>query len=120
MPVVLVLARTGDGRIVYTRRSDWPEGAWGLVSGFVEVGETAESAAVREVGEETGIAAREPRIVRTVASGDLLLICVVVEIEDAVPRVASDVDEVTLRKPDLALTPPNWEARRFIEDQFRG
>ena len=86
LPVVLVLARTDSGKILYTRQPGWPEGAWGLVSGYVEVGETAEQASVREVREESGLAARSPRLVGTLPYGELLLIWIEVHVEDIDPR----------------------------------
>jgi len=118
LPVVLVLARTESGKILYTRQPGWPDGAWGLVSGYVEVGETAEQASVREVDEESGLAARLPRLVRTLPFGDLLLICVEVDVDDLAPRAGSDVEAVRLRRPELGLTPADWPARTFIEAQF--
>jgi ADP-ribose pyrophosphatase YjhB (NUDIX family) len=116
LPVVLVRARAPSGRILYTRRRDWPEGAWGLVAGFVEEGETAEAAAVREVEEETGLRGRSPRLLRTIAQGDLVLICVEVEIDDKEPKAAADADEVRLTHPDRALTPEDWPARTLVEE----
>ena len=118
LPVVLVLGRTESGKILYTRQRGWPEGAWGLVSGYVETGETAEDAAVREVEEESGLAARSPRLVRTLPYGDLLLIWIEVHVEDAAARAGSDVEAVSLRPPDLGLTPADWPARAFIEAQL--
>jgi len=118
LPVVLVLASTATGKILYTRQRGWPEGAWGLVSGYVEVGETAEQASLREVQEESGLTARSPRMVRTLPYGDLLLICLNVSVEDIPPCAGSDVEAVTLRLPDLDLTPDGWPARAFIEDQL--
>jgi 8-oxo-dGTP pyrophosphatase MutT (NUDIX family) len=89
LPVVLVLAHAPDGRIVFTRKSDWPAGAWALVAGFIEVGETAEAAAIREVAEEIGLIATQPRVVRTLARADQLLVYVEVAI-DGEPRAGSD------------------------------
>jgi ADP-ribose pyrophosphatase YjhB (NUDIX family) len=111
-----VRARAPSGRILYTRRHDWPEGAWGLVAGFIEEGETAEAAAVREVQEETGLQARSPRVLRTIAERDLVLICVDVAIDDGVPRAAADADEVQLAHPDRVLTPEDWPARSLVEE----
>lgn len=45
-----------DGDIVLIKRGIEPfKGMWALPGGHVEVGETVESAAVREAGEETGL-----------------------------------------------------------------
>jgi ADP-ribose pyrophosphatase YjhB (NUDIX family) len=110
-----VLARSPHGKVLYTRRRAWPPGAWGLVAGFVEIGETAEAAATREVEEESGLRARQPRLLRTITHGENLLICVAVEIDDGSPTPGSDVDEVRLCVPDPALTPEGWPARSVVE-----
>jgi 8-oxo-dGTP diphosphatase len=43
-----------DGRIVLIERKNYPPG-WAIPGGFVDVGETVEHAAVREMREETGL-----------------------------------------------------------------
>ena len=53
LPTADVLIEVGD-RIVLVRRKHPPEG-WAIPGGFVEVGETVETAAVREAFEETGL-----------------------------------------------------------------
>jgi NAD+ diphosphatase len=115
LPVVLVLAHAPDGRIVFTRKHDWPSGAWALVAGFIEVGETAEAAAVREVAEETGLNGTRPHVVRTLSRDDQLLVYVEVAIEGD-PRAGSDVDEVTLAKADPERVPKGWIARELVDD----
>src|SRR5438093_5503003 len=115
-PAVLVRARAPSGRVLYTRRRDWPDGAWGLVAGFVEEGETAEVAAVREVEEETGLRARAARLLQTIVQQDRLLICVAVEIDDQEPRAGPDADEVRVAHPDRGLTPEDWPARQLVEE----
>lgn len=113
-PVALVLARAPSGRIVYTRQRGWPTDAWGLVSGYIEVGETAEAAAVREVAEEIGLAARDPHVIKTLTYGNLLLVVVRVEIDDGELRVGSELEGAMLREPDLALTPAEWPAYSVV------
>ena len=45
-----------EGKYVLIKRRNQPfQGKWALPGGFVEVGETVESAAVREAAEETGL-----------------------------------------------------------------
>jgi NAD+ diphosphatase len=53
-PAVIVLVRDGD-RVLLTRKAFWPKGRFGLVAGFVDVGESLEGAAAREVREEVGV-----------------------------------------------------------------
>jgi NAD+ diphosphatase len=120
LPVALVLAHSPSGRILYTRQRGWPENAWGLVAGYVEAGETAEAAAVREVREETGLAARSPRVLRTLSWRDLVLVVVSVEIDDGDLTVGSELEAAMLAEPDLALTPPEWPAYAVIAEHTGG
>jgi hypothetical protein len=72
---------------------------------------------LREVEEESGLTG-SPRLVRTSAYGELLLVWVEVHVPDGVPRAGSDVEAVDLRRPDLGLTPEDWPARAFIDAQL--
>ena len=45
-----------EGKILFQRRSD--NGKWGLIGGLLEMNETYEEAALREVREETGLEIR--------------------------------------------------------------
>ena len=42
-----------DGKILFQRRTD--NGQWGLIGGLLEMNETCEQAALREIREETGL-----------------------------------------------------------------
>lgn len=53
-PVVIMLVTRGD-RLLLGRSPGWPDGMYSLLAGFVEPGETLESAVRREVWEETGV-----------------------------------------------------------------
>lgn len=53
-PVVIMLILR-DNKLLLGRNGNWPEGMYSLLAGFVEPGETVESAVRREVFEESGI-----------------------------------------------------------------
>ncbi|MDP3177148.1 MAG: NAD(+) diphosphatase [Spirochaetaceae bacterium] len=53
-PAVIVLVRK-EGKVLLARNARFPAGRFGLIAGFVEIGETLEEAAVREAREEAGI-----------------------------------------------------------------
>lgn len=54
-PVVIMLVEHGNS-LLLGRSPGWPQGMYSALAGFVEPGETPESAVAREVMEETGIA----------------------------------------------------------------
>jgi len=59
---ILAMVRRGD-RFLLIRRAKAPnQGRWGFPGGVQELGETVVEGALRELGEETGIAAGNPRI----------------------------------------------------------
>ena len=53
-PVVIMLITRGNS-VLMGRSPGWPEGMYSLLAGFVEPGETIESAVRREVVEEAGV-----------------------------------------------------------------
>jgi NAD+ diphosphatase len=54
-PAVIVLVTDGADRCILGRQPTWPPGRYSTLAGFVEPGESAESAVVREVLEECGV-----------------------------------------------------------------
>ena len=57
LPVVAALVER-EGSMVLARNHAWAEGVFGLVTGFLEAGETPEAAVAREVKEELNLDAR--------------------------------------------------------------
>jgi 8-oxo-dGTP diphosphatase len=54
-PVAAVIVKKGDKVLLVKRGIEPGKGLWSLPAGFLEVDETAEEAAVRELEEETGL-----------------------------------------------------------------
>ena len=54
-PAVIALLLDDEGNALLGRQTRWPEGAFSTLAGFVEPGESAESAVIREVAEEVGL-----------------------------------------------------------------
>jgi NAD+ diphosphatase len=61
-PAVIMLVHDGD-RVVLGRQAAWPPGRFSILAGFVEPGESAEGAVVREVAEEVGLRVTDVRYV---------------------------------------------------------
>lgn len=62
-PAVGVMLLNHEGRVFVGQRIDSTQEAWQMPQGGIDDGEDAEAAALRELGEETGIEARHIRIV---------------------------------------------------------
>ncbi len=56
VPVVAAIIEH-EGMVLLVRQPDWPEKMFGLVTGFLERGESPEQGVVREVAEELGLQA---------------------------------------------------------------
>jgi len=59
-PSMIVLIKNGD-KILMSRSPHFPTGAYGLIAGFVEVGESIEDTVHREVKEEVGLTIKNLR-----------------------------------------------------------
>jgi len=62
-PVVIMLVTRGDDEVLLGRQAAWPPGRYSALAGFVEPGESLESAVAREVREEAGIEITAPRYI---------------------------------------------------------
>jgi 8-oxo-dGTP pyrophosphatase MutT (NUDIX family) len=122
VPVVLALAATSSGKVLYTRQSGWPPGHWGLISGYVEQGETVEEAAQREVREESSLEPRNPRVVGSSPWRNELIVCVEVEIDDGVPILGGEpgLEAVELAEADAGRIPEGYPAHQFLATWLAG
>ncbi|MCY3590847.1 MAG: NAD(+) diphosphatase [Acidobacteria bacterium] len=131
-PAVIMLVHTvaGDGgSCLLGRQASWPPGMFSALAGFVEPGESLESAVAREVREETGIAVETVRyhssqpwpfptsimlgFYATSPGGDVQVDTE--ELEQAVWATRSEL-EYALRAREVRLPPPFSIARRLIDN----
>ena len=63
LPAACCFVQREDGALLFAERGVEPcKGMWSLPGGFIEVGETTEEAALRELHEETGLRAQGLRL----------------------------------------------------------
>lgn len=115
-----------DGKLVAVIRRNPPfQGMPALPGGFVELGETVETAVVREVREETGLATRIARLVgvysdpRRDPRGHTVTVAYALERIGGELRAASDAREIVLLDPD-ALPPMAFDHAQIVADWRKG
>ncbi|MBI4346978.1 MAG: NUDIX domain-containing protein [Elusimicrobia bacterium] len=114
VPVVIALAATPDGDILYARYPSWPDGHWGLIGGYIEQGETAEQAAVREVFEESGLKATDPHVVASAQWRGELLVFVTVKIDGHPVSPSGAPEIVELGQADPTRIPAVHPSHDFL------
>lgn len=115
---VAVVITDGESVLLGRRAQGMRTGQWSMPAGFVDRGERVESAAEREVFEETGLITRVSRLVTVVSEADNPVVLLVFEAEvervelkateemselrwfgpSALPELAFDHDADILRK----------------------
>jgi NAD+ diphosphatase len=131
-PAVIMLVTDPDDRCLLGRNAAWPERRFSILAGFVDPGESAEQAVMREVHEETGIVVENVRYVgsqpwpmpRSLMLGYRAH-------APAGQQIKTDDQELTeaiwfsraellaaLEARELAIAPPVSIARRIIESWY--
>ena len=112
-PTATLICPKGDSILLGRRAFDPGKGEWGLPGGFMELNETLEEAAQRELKEETNLDGKVTKILGTCSHygsvfGDILLIGLVVQINDwSIMNEGDDIYDLQFfdldNSPDLAF-----------------
>jgi len=112
-PTATLICPKGDSILLGRRAFDPGKGEWGLPGGFMELNETLEEAALRELKEETNLEGKVTKILGTCSHygsifGDILLIGLVVQINDwSIMKEGDDIYDLQFfdldNSPDLAF-----------------
>ncbi|MEI5905558.1 NUDIX hydrolase [Bacillus spongiae] len=62
-----------EGKILLQQRRH-PNGAWGIPGGLMELGESTEEVAIREIFEETGLAVRDLQLINVYSGSDQFIV----------------------------------------------
>lgn len=131
VPAVSALVFRGDAVLLVKRRDEPSRGLWSPPGGSLELGETAEQAAVRETAEETGVRVRALKVadVRDVILKDpegrvrwhYVLFGVLCEWVSGEPFPATDAENARfIPLPELGEYDLNPTARDVVERVSRG
>jgi NAD+ diphosphatase len=133
-PAVIMLVADPEDRCLLARNAAWPGLRVSILAGFVEPGESAEQAVVREVAEETGITVTNVRYLGSQPWPMPRSLMLGFRADAPAGQViAVDHDELAeahwfsredllaaIEARELALPPPVSIARRIIEAWFGG
>lgn len=95
-PVGCAVPRDAEGRVWLARRGHEPgKGRWSMPGGFVDLGETVETAILRELAEEMQVEAEIGALVGVYSRADDRVVVIVFEATLAgTPRATSEAPEV--------------------------
>ncbi len=133
-PAVIMLVTDPDDRCLLARNAAWPGRRVSILAGFVDPGESAEQAVIREVAEETQIKVTNVRYVgsqpwpmpRSLMLGFRAEApagqAIVVDRDEIAEAHWFSRDELlaAIKAREIALPPPVSIARHIIEDWFGG
>ena len=122
VPTVDIIIEIGEGRIVLIRRKNTPLG-WAIPGGFVDYGESLETAALREAKEETSLDVELTEQMHTYSKPDRdprhhTISTVYIARAEGTPRAADDAADVGIFSEDSLPEPIVFDHRDIIRDYF--
>jgi NADH pyrophosphatase NudC (nudix superfamily) len=114
-PVVAAIVQQGD-EVVLVRNRGWPEGWFGLVTGFLEAGEKPEEGVLRELREELGLEGEIRELVGVYAFTQRNELIVAYHVEARGELVLGDELEAFKRVPLAKLRPWPFGTGEAVRD----
>jgi ADP-ribose pyrophosphatase YjhB (NUDIX family) len=123
LPTVDLIIESGDG-IILIKRKNPPDG-WALPGGFVEYGESIESASIREAREETGLDVELARQFHTYSAPERdprhhTITTVFVARAHGRPLAGDDAKEIGIFRRENLPDQIAFDHRDIINDYFAG
>ncbi|MBN2056599.1 NUDIX hydrolase [bacterium] len=124
VPTVDIIIRMGSGEIVLIRRRNPPHG-WAIPGGYVDYGESLETAARREAFEETGLQVELTGQFHTYSDPDRdprqhTISTVFVARATGTPRAGDDAAALGLFTPETLPVDIAFDHARILADYFDG
>jgi ADP-ribose pyrophosphatase YjhB (NUDIX family) len=121
-PTTDILIQIGDG-IVLIKRKNPPYG-WAIPGGFIDYGESAEHAAIREAEEETSIKVTDLKLFNVYSAPDRdpryhTLSVVFTARGEGEPRAGDDAEEAGVFTQDSLPSPLAFDHADILDDFFR-
>lgn len=93
-PAVIVMV-INSNRVLLARGVAWKHPYWGLISGHIKLGDTAEQTAIREAHEEVGLEVSNLEFLRTYATKhrDLLMIAFKAETKETSIKKSQELED---------------------------
>ncbi len=122
LPVISCLAVDPDGKVLLIKRGIEPsKGCWALPGGFIEIDETPGEAGLRELEEETGLEAKEGRLVgvrrhESPMYGPLIMVGIEMILSGGELKAGDDAADAAFFSPEDIPDIPFRSHRELISD----
>ena len=122
IPTVDIIIEVGDERIVLIKRKNYPYG-WALPGGFVDYGESVETAAAREAREETSLQVRLMQQFKVYSDPNRdprqhTISVVFVAQAQGTPRPDDDAEDLGIFTQNSLPKPIAFDHEKIIRDYF--